>query len=37
MGQYLKRREEKLDRKAAKKELYKIGQDEDEYLESAFM
>ena len=37
MGQFLKKREGKLDRKAAKNELRKLGQDEDEYLESAFI
>jgi FPC/CPF motif-containing protein YcgG len=37
MGQFLKKREEKLDKKAAQAELRKLGQDEDEYLESAFV
>ena len=37
MGQFLKKREEKRDVKAAKNELRKLGQDEDEYLESAFI
>jgi len=33
----LKKREQKLDKKAHKKEIEKIGQDEDEYIESAFL